>query len=78
LQVAPQPSPPVLLRSSQSSPRSTTPLPQIGGQSASVVASAPLGQQLSDGCTALAIGVYAHAALHCSALPISRSVVHGS
>jgi hypothetical protein len=72
LQVASQPAVP-----SQASEPSFTPLPQRAGQSLSVLALAPGGQQPSL-FNGVVIGVCVHAALQFSALPVSTSVVHAS
>jgi hypothetical protein len=61
-------------RPSQRSPASTILLPQIGSQSLSLLAFAPLGQQPSSFFGAV-IGTFVHALLQLFALPVSRSVV---
>src|SRR5262245_3367911 len=69
-----QPSLLFMLPSSHCSPVSITPLPHIGGQSLSLFAFAPAGQQPSP-LVGIVIGVNTHAAVHVPPFA-SRSVVH--
>ena len=65
----------VLLPSSQSSPGSRTPSPQVGSQSESVSTVQSAGQQPSP-ATQSVRGSCTHCALHSSASPIRVSIVH--
>jgi hypothetical protein len=68
------PSPDCVLPSSHSSCFSTAWFPQTAGQSPSVLASAPFGQQPSGIGSAVVIGVCVH--FRVQALPASWSAVH--
>jgi hypothetical protein len=58
------------LAGSQVSPRSTTPLPQLGAQSLSLLALQPDGQQPSLLAQAVCMPAFTHATLHIAAVPV--------